>query len=48
MLIIQNDYIKNTQDNIPFLRDIYKVLSYKVDINVRHKNVIKTITYKSY
>jgi len=41
MLIVSNDYVKNTQNNIPILRDIYKVLSYKVDINVTHENVIK-------
>jgi len=33
---------------ISFLRDIYKVLSYEVDINVTPENVIKIITYKSY
>jgi len=33
---------------IIFLRDIYKVLSYEVDINVTHENVIKIITYRLY
>jgi len=27
---------------------MYKVLSYKVDINVTHENVIKIITYRLY
>jgi len=27
---------------------MYKVLSYKVDINVAHEDVIKIITYKLY